>query len=141
MFAEDLVMTGRLQIALNGEVVKEVPNLVVTAGKEYVASRIKDTTKNAMSHMAVGTSSTSPGSADTTLGSEANRQLLTSTTVTSNTVTYVATFDPGEGTGALAEAGIFNDASAGDMLCRTTFAVINKGAADSMTITWVITVS
>ena len=141
MFAEDLVMTGRLQIALNGEVVKEVPNLVVTAGKEYVASRIKDTTKNAMSHMAVGTSSTSPGSGDTTLGSEADRQLLTSTTVTSNTITYVATFDPGEGTGALTEAGIFNAASAGDMLCRTTFSVINKGAADSMTITWVVTVS
>lgn len=141
MFAEDLVMTGRLQIALNGEVVKEVPNLVVTAGKEYVASRIKDTTKNAMSHMAVGTSATSPGSGDTTLGSEADRQLLTSTTVASNTITYVATFDPGEGTGALTEAGIFNAASAGDMLCRTTFSVINKGAADSMTITWVVTVS
>jgi hypothetical protein len=128
MFAEDLVMTGRLEIALNGAIVKEVPNLVVTSGKEYVASRMYDTSKNAMSHMAVGTSSTSPASADTTLGSEANRQLLTSTTVTDNTVTYVATFDPGEGTG-------------GDMLCRTTFSVINKGASDSMTITWVITVS
>lgn len=141
MFSENLVMTGRLQIALNGEVVKEIPNLVVTDGKEYVASRIKDTTKNAMSHMAVGTGSTSPASADSALGSEADRQLLTSTTVSGATVTYVATFGPGDGTGALTEAGIFNAASSGDMLCRTTFSVINKGSSDSMTITWVITVS
>lgn len=141
MFSDDLVMTGRLEIALNGEVVKEVPNLVVTAGKEYVASRMKDTTKNAMSHMAVGTSSTSAASADTTLGSEADRQLLTSTTVSNATITYVATFGAGDGTGALTEAGLFNAASSGDMLCRTTFSVVNKGASDSMTITWVVTVS
>ena len=141
MFSDDLVMTGRLEIALNGEVVKEVPNLVVTAGKEYVASRMKDTTKNAMSHMAIGTSSTSAASADTTLGSEADRQLLTSTTVSNATITYVATFGAGDGTGALTEAGLFNAASSGDMLCRTTFSVVNKGASDSMTITWVVTVS
>lgn len=141
MFSDDLVMTGRLEIALNGEIVKEVPNLVVTAGKEYVASRMKDTTKNAMSHMAVGTGSTSPASSDTTLGSEADRQLLTSTTVSNATITYVATFGAGDGTGALTEAGLFNAASSGDMLCRTTFSVVNKGASDSMTITWVVTVS
>lgn len=141
MFAEDLVMTGRLEIALNGALVKEVPNLVVTSGKNYVASRMYDTSKNAMSHMAVGSSSTSPAAGDTALGSELDRQLLVSTTVSGNTVTYVATFDPGEGTGALTEAGLFNAASSGDMLCRTTFSVINKGSSDSMTITWVITVS
>jgi hypothetical protein len=27
------------------------------------------------------------------------------------------------------------------MLCRTVFAVINKGANDTMTITWTITIS
>ena len=141
MFSDDLVMTGRLEIALNGELVKEVPNLVVSAGKDYVASRMKDTTKDAMSHLAVGTGSTSPAAGDTALGSELARQTLTSTTVSSNEVTYIATFAPGTGTGAITEAGLFNDSSAGDMLCRTTFAVVNKAAADSMTITWVVTVS
>jgi len=141
MFSDDLVMTGRLEIALNGELVKEVPNLVVSAGKDYVASRMKDTTKDAMSHLAVGTGSTSPAAGDTALGSELARQALTSTTVSSNEVTYIATFAPGTGTGAITEAGLFNDSSAGDMLCRTTFAVVNKAAADSMTITWVVTVS
>lgn len=141
MFSENLVMTGRLAIAVNGEVVKEVPNLVVTTGKEYVASRMKDATKTAMSHMAVGSGSTSPAAGDTTLGTELDRQALASTTVSSNEITYVATFGAGDGTGAISEAGLFNAASAGDMLCRTTFGVVNKGASDSMTITWVVTVS
>ena len=47
----------------------------------------------------------------------------------------------GEGTGALTEAGIFNASSSGTMLCRTEFSVVNKGASDSMTITWTVTVS
>jgi len=33
-------MKGHLTIALNGEVVREVDNLVVTAGKGFVASRM-----------------------------------------------------------------------------------------------------
>lgn len=141
MFSESLTMTGRLEIALNGELIKEVPNLVVTSGKEFVASRMKDATTTAMSHMAVGSGSTTPAAGDTALGSELDRQALTSTTVSSNEITYVATFEAGDGTGAITEAGLFNAASGGDMLCRTTFAVVNKGASDSMTITWVVTVS
>ena len=42
MINDDLKLKGKLAIAINGEVVQEVDNLVVTAGKGYVASRIKD---------------------------------------------------------------------------------------------------
>ena len=35
---DDLKLKGKLTIALNDEVVQEVDNLVVTAGKGYVAS-------------------------------------------------------------------------------------------------------
>ena len=141
MFNDDLKMTGHLTIAINNAVVQEVPNLVVTDGKEYVASRMKDTTKAAMSHMAIGTGSTAAAAGHTALGSEANRQSLTSTSVSGAVVTYVATFGPGNGTGAITEAGLFNASSSGDMLCRTVFAVVNKGGSDSMTITWSVTVS
>lgn len=69
-----------------------------------------------------------------------------------NTITYACTFAPGTGTGAIVEAGIFNDSSpshtetvsglvGGVMLCRTTFAVVNKGADDTMSITWTVTIS
>ncbi len=40
---DNLKMKGRLQVSLNGEVVRDVDNLVVTAGKNYVADRMKNT--------------------------------------------------------------------------------------------------
>jgi len=147
MQAKDtLEMLGRLKIEVfddQGQIkeVKEIPNLVVTAGKGFIASRMKDTTSAAMSHMAVGTDNTAAAAGQTALIAELARVGLASTTVTGSTVTYVASFPPGTGTGALVEAGILNASSAGTMLCRTTFSVINKGAADSMTITWTVTVS
>jgi|TARA_R110000744_G_C19302658_1_gene555880 hypothetical protein len=141
MINDALKMTGHLAISINNEVVCEVPNLVVLDGKEYVASRMKDTTKAAMSHMAIGTSSTAAAASNSALGAQVDRQALTSTTVSSNSITYIATFSAGDGTGAITEAGLFNASSAGDMLCRTVFPVINKGANDSCTITWSVTVS
>ena len=134
-------LKGRVSIELNGQTVQKIDNLVVTAGKVFVASRMKDTTADAMSHMAVGTDSTAAAAGDTALGSESARVALTSTTASSNTIIYVATFPAGTGTAALTEAGILNAASGGTMLCRTVFTAINKGAADAMTVTWTITVS
>ncbi len=141
MINDGLKMKGRLTISINDEVVQEIDNLVVTTGKEYVASRIKDTTATAMSHMAIGTGTTAAAAGDTALVSESARTALTSTTVSTNTVVYVDTFGAGTGTGAITEAGVFNASSSGTMLCRTVFSVVNKGADDSMTITWTITVS
>ena len=134
-------MTGHLSIAINNDVVQEIPNLVVTDGKEYVASRMKDASVSAMSHMAIGTGSTAAAAGNAALGSEAARNALTSTAVSGTTVTYIATFSAGTGTGAITEAGLFNASSSGVMLCRTVFAVVNKGSSDSMTITWSVTVS
>ena len=139
-------VTGSVNVVVRDEdgAVKQdftVPNLVVDSGLDYIASRMEGTTDTVMSHMAVGTNNTAADASDTTLGTEAARVALTSTTVTNNAVAYVATFAAGTGTGALTEAGIFNDSSAGDMLCRTVFSVINKGASDSMTVTWTVTIS
>ena len=141
MLNDGLKLTGKLSIAINNEVVQEIPNVVVTDGKGYVASRMKDATATAMSHMAIGTDSTAAAASDSALGSESGRVSLTSTTVTNNEVEYVATFGAGTGTGAISEAGILNASSSGTLLCRTVFSVVNKGAADSMTITWTVTVS
>ena len=141
MLKDQMKLVGKLSIAINNKVVQEINNLVVTTGKNFVASRIKDATSNAMSHMAIGTGSTSPAAGDTTLGTETARVALTSTTVTNADVAYVSSFGAGTGTGAITEAGLFNSSSAGTLFCRTTFSVVNKGADDSMTITWTVTVS
>mgnify|MGYP001286081080 FL=1 len=134
-------MKGRLTISLNDQVVQEIDNLVVTAGKGYVASRMKDATATAMSHMAIGTGTTAAAAGQTALVSESARVALTSTTVSGADVTYVATFPAGTGTAAITEAAILNASSGGTMLCRTVFAVVNKAASDSLSVTWVVTAS
>ena len=140
MIHDDLKLTGALTIALNDEIVQETENLVVTAGKNWVADRMNNA-NTVMTHMAVGTGTTAAAAGNTALVTETDRNALTSTTVTANAVAYVATWAAGDATAALTEAGIFDAASSGDMLARTVFSVVNKGAADSMTITWTITVS
>jgi hypothetical protein len=140
-----LTAKGTLGIVLtdeNGNLKQElnVTNLVVDTGLDYIASRMKDATATAMTHMAIGSGTTDPAPADTALQTQLGRVSLTSTTVTGNSVAYIASFAAGTGTGAVTEAGIFNASSAGTMLCRTEFAVINKAAGDSMTITWTVTV-
>lgn len=145
MIQETVQATGTLQIKLygpDGQLKQEqnVPNLVVTTGRGYIAGRMVGT-PTAMSHMAIGSGTAAPAVGDTTLGTELGRVSLTSSVAAAAVVTYVASFGAGVGTGAVTEAGLFNAGSAGTMLCRTTYAVVNKGADDSLSITWTITVS
>ena len=120
-------------------------NLIVTVGKNHVADQLSDQGEAVMSHMAIGTGTTSAVVGDTTLETELDRNALTSKTqgagADENKVTYIGDWAPGDGTGAITEAGVFNSPSAGTMLSRTVFAVKNKGAADSLTITWILTIS
>ena len=79
------------------------------------------------------------------MATELDRNALDSTTQGSgandNDVIYVASWAAGDGTGAITEAGIFNSASpgTGQMLCYADFSVINKGAGDTLQITWTFT--
>lgn len=148
MINENFPIKGDLHIVIKDALTGEVKldrlekNLVVTTGKEWIASRMAGTASAVMGWIAVGTDSTSPAVGNTTLGAEVARVTTTVSggTASTNTVTYVATFPAGTGTGALTEAGIFNASTSGTMLSRTTYSVINKGSGDEMTITWVVTV-
>lgn len=148
MIHDGLQLKGRLNIVVvdalgNIKDEREVDNLVVTTGKNFVASRMKDTTSSVMSHMAIGTGSTAAAAGDTALGSESARVALTSTTVSNNDVVYSATFSAGtpSSAAAITEAAIFNASSSGTMLCRTVFSVINKQSADALSVTWTVTAS
>jgi hypothetical protein len=148
---ENLKATGLVKVVHTnaaGEVLNtfEVPNLVVTAGKNHIAAKIAATTNSpvAMTHMAIGTGSTSAAAGDTTLGTEGGRVALSGSVVSTNTITYTATFPAGTGTSTspgVQEAGIFNASSGGTLLCRTTFPSVAKASGDSIAITWVVTVS
>jgi len=121
-----------------------VPNLVVQSGKVYIAGKMIATDSNvpvAMSHMAIGTGTSSPASEDAALGTQTGRVLLSGSLQEQNSITYTATFPAGTGTGAITEAGIFNASVNGTMLCRTVFPVVNKQAGDTIAVTWKVTVS
>ncbi len=151
MISEEIKLKGSLDIVLlnpDGSVkqAQHVPNLVVDPGLAFIISRMKDVTAGVMSHMGVGTSSTAAADAQTALvaahvdGRKAlDSTTIVTTTVANDTIQYVATFQAGFSTGAITEAGIFNAATVGTMLCRTVFAVVNKAALDSMVITWKVT--
>ena len=143
---DNLKVKGKLHIVLTDEFGNlkhedTVDNLVVTAGLGFIASRMAGTSSAVMSHMAIGTGTVAAAAGNTTLGTEVNRQALGSTTHSAATVVYVATFNPGAGTGAITEAGILNNSSGGTLLCRTIFAVVNKAAGDTLTINWTVTVA
>lgn len=150
MIKENLRATGQVSFVLtdeNGNIKQQgSKNLVVNPGLAFIVSRMIGTSAAVMSHMAIGTGTTAAAAAQTALVKESTRVALTSSTTVTTTVTndsaqYVATFGPGVGTAAITEAGIFNAASAGTMLARTVFPVINKGALDTLALTWKVTVA
>ena len=147
MINDDLKLRGDVAIVLkdkdgNVKDSREIHNLVVSTGLEYICSRMAGTSAGVMSHMAVGSGTTAASAGQTALVSAlGSREALDSTSASSNTITYVSSFEAGEGTGAVTEAGIFNASSSGTMLCRTVFAVVNKDADDTMSITWSITLT
>lgn len=150
MINDKLKLTGELSIVLKDEFgnvkdTREVKNLVVNSGLAFIISRMVGTAKNVMSHMALGSGSTATAAGQTDLVALlGSREALDSTTITGTNnekVVYVSSFEAGDATGAVVEAGIFNAAAAGDMLCRTVFNVVNKGANDTMTVTWTITLT
>lgn len=147
----EIKMTGDVTIvrtnALGEEIERrQIKNLVVTAGKNFIASRMVGTTSAVMSHMSIGSGQTSPAAGDTSLGTVLGTVTGASFTATNtagtNSITYTGVFAAGTGTGNVYEAGIFNGVpGTGSMLCRTTFPLVTKQAGDSITITWVVTVN
>jgi hypothetical protein len=119
---------------------REVKNTVTTAGKNGVADQILASPSLAkMGWMAIGTGSPSA----TLLGTENARVAFTSKTRSGAVVTVVGDFAAGTGTGAITEAGTFNVVTANtvDMWMSASFSVVNKSAADSLSISWTLTIS
>lgn len=138
-----LKVIGDVEITLkNNDNIKQhviVKNLVVTSGKNWIVSRIAGTETSQMIRLAIGTGNNPQLVTNTSLQAEVARIALTST-ATSNYIAYSTIFPSGVGVGSITEAGIFNAASAGTMLCRTTFPAIFKDVLDTLTITWTITI-
>ena len=121
-----------------------VKNLTVNSGYSRVCEQMGYTGAQpaAFGFTAVGTDGTGPTTNDVALGSQLeDRHTAGYSSVSVLSWSNNATFAAGHATGAIRESGLFNDVSAGFMLCRQTFAVINKGASDTLVVTWTYTLS
>ena len=129
---------GRVSIVLrgpDGEVKDQRHNTVTTSGKEGIADNLLAAPAlGKPTHMAVGTGAPAANA----LGAEVDRNALTSKTRAGAIVTMVGDWAAGDATDALTEAGTFNDPAAGNMWLSTSFPVINKGADDTLQITWTL---
>jgi len=148
MITDKLKITGQVAITLydkSGAIKDErhVKNLVVNNGKNFISSRMLGTSQAVMSHMALGSGTTAPALGDNALESLlGTREILdASSSPAAGVLIYTSSFEVGDATGAVTEAGIFNAASGGAMLCRTTFNTINKSSSDTLAVTWVINIS
>ena len=140
-------LVGRTHVVLrgpDGEVKEErdVENLIVDTGRNAIVERLDSAPATSQpTHMGIGTGAAAPAAGNTALGTELDRNALTSNTAAANVLTMVGDWAAGDGTGAITEAGVFNAASTGTLYSRATFSVINKAAGDTLQITWTYTLT
>ena len=122
-----------------------ISNLVTTAGKAGVASRINGSgAEAAFTYIELGIGTTAAAIGDTALESaivdsglqRANSTASRSTTDTTNDTAQLVNSFTASGTKAVTESGVFNASSAGVMLARQVFAAINVISGDVLQITW-----
>ncbi|MCK9578801.1 hypothetical protein M0R01_04960 [bacterium] len=149
--SDTTLLKGKIRFELfdekgNIKQVVEKDNTFMAVGDAHVADQLAATVHEAkMGWIAIGTSTTPFSAASTALTSELDRNALAAgypeqgAAAADNDVLYKASWAAGDGTGAITEAGIFNSSADGTMLAASTFPVINKGASDTLTITWTVT--
>jgi len=118
---------------------KEYSNLVCTVGKDTIVNRWcgVETKSGILTYLALGSNTDAPNAADTTLGTEVYRKLLTTRTkngTTCETSTFIPT---GEGNGTHKEVGLFGDdaTSAADSGTLYTHAAIDEEKVDGVCVT------
>jgi len=122
----------------------QVSNLITTAGKAGVASRINGAgSEAAFTYIAIGTGTTAAAIGDTTLETEITTNggergsataSRTTTDTTNDTARLVLTFNF-TGSFAVTEAGALNAASSGVLLNRQVFSAVNVTNGDSLQVT------
>lgn len=144
------VIYGHMRAVLRGpdgkvKTVREVKNLIVDVGRDGIMDQLLAApTIIKPTHMAVGTGAVAPAAGNTALGTEIDRNALTSKTRATNVLTMVGDWAAGDATNAaITEAGVFSQAAGIDgthpMYSRATFTAIDKQAADTLQITWTYT--
>lgn len=147
---EDIDPKGRYIMQLygpDGILKKEQtsPNVVCSNGKEWLASFLNSAAAAAstftMKYIGIGSDNTAASVANTALGTELARQTSTVSYVSNQILQLTCTFAAGSGTGSIYEYGVFSSNTAGTLLSRDVDALITKGAADTLKVTYQLTIS
>lgn len=148
MANETVTLKGRIKFDLydalgNSKEVREINNVVVTVGKNYLATWLTAATQADyfMRYIALGTGTNAANASDTALQTELPTRVAGTLSSSLSVWTNQATFGAGVNTGAIAESGILSASSGGTLFARQSFAVINKAAGDTLVVTWSITIS
>ena len=148
---EFFTLRGQLEIVkrnLAGQIVDKrvINNTIVTAGRRWVMEAIQsgnNASSQTIGYVAVGTSTTAPATSDTALGSESDRNAITSFTTSNLTSTAPswraeASFATNEANTTLGEVALFNSSAAGTMLGRATFSTIDKTTSNTLSVSYTV---
>jgi len=145
---DKLTLTGHINFKLfdqEGRLKDErdIKNVVVTVGKNYMATWLATATQADyfMKYVGLGTGATAAMTTDTTLETEIGTRAVGTISSSTNVWQSQATFIAGNATGAITEAAILSAPTSGTMLARQVFATVNKAASDILQVTWQITLS
>ena len=145
---DGIKIKGHINIKLldtNGNVkdIRDLDNVIVTVGKNFLASWLKDATQSTsfMQYIGLGTGTNAADASDTDLQTALGSRVAGTLTSTTNIWKNQATFAPGVATGAITEAGLFSESTLGTLFARQVFPVVNKQAGDTIVFTWEVTLS
>ncbi|MBF0212276.1 MAG: hypothetical protein HQM00_01790 [Magnetococcales bacterium] len=122
-----------LQVYRNRTLIDRIDDKITSAGFAWIVQRMKGQ-GGEVSHMAVGSGTTTAALGDTALVVETARVALTTPggVISGDTITFEAEFPAGVGTGTVNEIGLFDAASGGTLISRNVKGPYPKEAGDSL---------
>lgn len=122
---------------------RKVKNLVVAVGRNLVVEMLGGTNNAEPTHLALGEGEVAVTDADTALGSELYRDLITRRRSFSSRIQYQLFLDTTQGNGNdFTEAGLFNVRNGvSTMFARVVFIPVPKDSSSNLTVSWDIFLS
>ena len=145
---DGIKLSGHISIKhiRDGKVIdtREVKNLIVDGGKALIATGLSANTDIHFTHIGIGTGTTAAVTGEDKLVDEVLTRGTVTATPTLNVVSFVSTAIVNSvSIKSITEAGLFNKSSGRTMFSRQVFdpIVLQFSPADSLVITWTITVN
>ena len=145
-FSDGMKITGKIKITVRdvktGKILQivERSNIIVSGGKNLIASLVNGESANIPNYCAVGSGTTTPSVSDTTLEGEIGRLAVTQRSRANNVITYSTFFGSGDCNGTWNKVGLFNAQSGGTLFSEAIISPsIAKDTTKTVTIDYSVT--